>query len=169
MPLVLRGQAVAHAAPRQVHAGTRVYAGSSTLVRWVRLPVQLPERLEDNEGIQASPCGERLLQRLQSGSRPRALVEELLCEHLAQTSPERITAYRRYREESCEQMTAQKLRAWHWETLYGYETLDESVVVTRAHVHYRFDRKGLRGRRSRRQRSRRHHLHAVARRHTTKS
>ena len=49
---------------------------------------------------------------------------ELLREYLVQVSPQRLAAYRRYREESFEYLTVRKLEAWHWEALYAMVTLE---------------------------------------------
>ena len=100
-------------------------------VQWLRMPAQQPETLDNNESIHANPCGEFVLQRLQQGAKPAEVAQEVLREYLVQVSTQRLLAYRRYREESFEYLTTQKLETWHWEALYGMATLD----MCRVHVH----------------------------------
>ena len=111
----------------QVHG---VYAERAYLVRWLSIPAQHLDSLDKNEIIHANPCGEYALQRLQRGARTGGVVLELLREYLVQVSEQRLQAYRRYREQSFEYLTARKLEAWHWEVLYDMVTLETIAVVS---------------------------------------
>ena len=62
------------------------------------------------------------------------MVHELLREYLVHVSVQRLAAYRQYREETFEYVTARKLEAWHWEALYAMVTAD-TLAATPRHAH----------------------------------
>ena len=106
-----------------------VYADRSHLHTWVTAAAQALPRLENNEDIHAHPCGEYVLEQLQEGARPEAVVEGLLREYLVQTTKERVRAYRWYREQRGEYWTAERLELYHWEWLYQQVSPERRLVA----------------------------------------
>ena len=92
------------------------------------MPAQQLNVLNNNESIHADPCGQYALERLQEGARPADVSRELLREYLVKATVQQLAAYRRYREQSAEYVTVQKLEALQWETLYAMVSLEDSAV-----------------------------------------
>ena len=76
-----------------------VFAHRNNLIQWLDAPAQMPERLENNESIHSHASGEFVLDLLQRGMRPEAVVEELMREYVVVASVQRVVAYRRHREQ----------------------------------------------------------------------
>ena len=70
-----------------------VYAHRAHLTKWVSSQT-LPS-LENNEDIHTHACGEYVLEQLQQGVKPEALVEGLLAKYLVRTTKNGST--RKYR------------------------------------------------------------------------
>ena len=54
-----------------------VFAHRSHLITWLKAAAQKPQRLENNESIHSHVCGEFVLELLQNGKRPEAVITEL--------------------------------------------------------------------------------------------
>ena len=102
---------------------TGVYAHVSHLISWLKAPAQQLGLLENNEAVHGHACGEYVLDRLQNGVSADDVVQGLLHEYLVKTTPQRVLAYRRYREQMGEYWTEAKLSQHHWELLYSLVSL----------------------------------------------
>ena len=107
-----------------------VYAHRAHLQRWLAAPAQALPRLENNEDIHAHACGEYVLERLQEGAMPQAVVEGLLREYLVSTTEQRVRAYRWYREQRGDYWTAERLELHHWEWLYQQVSPERALAQT---------------------------------------
>ena len=77
--------------------------------------------------MHAHACGEYVLHQLQSGVRPAEVVANLRSEYLVQSTPERVQAYRFYREQMGDYWTTEKLERLQWEFLYSQASLEQSL------------------------------------------
>ena len=75
--------------------------------------------LTNNEDIHGHVCGEYVLEQLQNGVAPAAVVQGLLEQYLVRTTKERVLAYRWYREQRGDHWTLEHLERLHWEWLYA--------------------------------------------------
>ena len=118
-----------------------VYADRGHLLRWLKAPSQALRIFSNNEDIHSHPCGEYVLESLQHGATPEAVVEGLLKEYLVRTTTERVVAYRYYREQRGKYWTAERLRRLHWEWLYEQVSLDVRIVRPRGSQTLRQDKR----------------------------
>lgn len=95
-----------------------VYANIGVLQSWLMSPLQAPEMLQNNVDMHSHACGEYVLSRLQAGEGADAVADMLLQEYLVQATRQRVTAYRKYREQIGEYMTLDKVEYDHWDSLY---------------------------------------------------
>ena len=107
-----------------------VYADRANLMAWLSAPCQALCSLSNNEDIHTHACGEYVLERLQNGIKPEAVVDGLLREYLVRTTPERVQAYRFYREQRGKYWTSQKLERLQWEWLYGQVSKERTILPT---------------------------------------
>ena len=69
----------------------------------------------NNEDVLAHPCHEYVLDQLQCGVSPDALVEALLQEYLVKTTRSQLVAYRKFEESRGPYWTLELLELQHWE------------------------------------------------------
>ena len=125
---------------------TGVYADPRNLVRWLKAPAQALTVLDENVDMHSHACGEYVLEQLQQGKSPAVVVEQLLSLYLVRATPQRLLAYRRYREESSDYWTEEQLSRLHWEFLYeqvspcSQKRIWDSLGVERSAVSLRRDR-----------------------------
>ena len=117
-----------HALVDRYRAETGIYAHQAHLSVWLKAPSQALEEFDNNEDIHAHACGEYVLQQLQEGKKPDAVVQLLLSQYLVRATSSRVQAYRTYREKRGDYWTAEKLEQSHWEFLYTQVALDKNFV-----------------------------------------
>ena len=105
-----------------------VHAHRANLMTWLSSPSQALGTLNNNEDIHTHACGEYVLERLQNGFKPEAVVDGLLREYLVRTTTERVQAYRFYREQRGKYWTSQKLERLQWEWLYGQVSKERTIL-----------------------------------------
>ena len=81
-------------------------------------PRQQLTNLGSNEDVLAHPCHEYVLDQLQCGVSPDALVQVLRQEYLVKTTRSRLVAYRKFEESRGPYWTLELLELQHWEKLY---------------------------------------------------
>ena len=82
-------------------------------------PAQQLQEFRSNEEILAHPCGSYVLDRLQCGVSPEAVLQVLRREYLVETSRLRLLAYRRFCERTLSPCwTVEDLELRFWEYLY---------------------------------------------------
>ena len=93
----------------------------------LRAPAQKLESFENksNEDVLAHPCGEFVLEQLQSGVSASDVVRLIRERYLVEAKVERVNAYRKYREQKGEYWTSEKLEHLHWDKLYSLVSLEK--------------------------------------------
>ena len=112
-----------------------VFANRSHLYTWVKAPAQKLQQLDTNEGIHSHACGEYVLAELQRGAMASDVVDGLLRKYLVESTAQRVTAYRKYREQTGAYWTVETLERVHWRPLY--EEVQDGIKLTEK-VHYRY-------------------------------
>jgi hypothetical protein len=72
-------------------------------------------------------CGEFVLDLLQRGKTPAEVAQQLLSNYLVLATPQRLSAYRLYREQTGNYWSLATLEPLHWKSLYDLVSLDYSV------------------------------------------
>ena len=80
--------------------------------------------MESDEELHAHPSGEYVLEALQSGVGVDEVVSNLLKLFLVRSTPQRVLAYRRYREQIGSYWVCESLERFHWLHLYRLVPLD---------------------------------------------
>ena len=101
------------------------------LDRWLKAPAQKLPVLDTYEGIRAHPAGDFVLEQLQTGVRPEQVVAALLEKYLVSATPQRVVAYRLYRERRGDYWTADHLERKHWDFLYRQVSAQYSLAYIR--------------------------------------
>jgi len=104
-----------------------VYYEASNLVRWVTSPAQALPIFNHNEDVHGHACGEYVLDRLQRGAKPEAVAQEILERYLVISTPQRLQAYRTYREATGNYWNLDRLEEQHWAFLYEQVSLDNRL------------------------------------------
>ena len=112
---------------RRYQTETGYFVDAANLTRWLKQPAQQLPNFQHNEEVHAHACGEFVLQRLQRGTPPQQVVEELLKQYLVHASLQRVLAYRLYREQAGEYWSLTTLEPMHWKFLYDSVSLERRI------------------------------------------
>ena len=99
---------------------TGIFAHADNVVQWLKAPAQQLLKLENNVDMHSHACGEYVLDELQRGAKPADVAQQLLSKYLIDTTAQRVSAYRYYREQLGNYWTCDKLERSHWAFLYGH-------------------------------------------------
>ena len=100
------------------HLSVSKKATGSKLLNLYQAPAQQLERFEGPADIVAHPCGEYILNELQSGVPAEQVRKVLFEEYLIETTALKLQAYRRVVEQGDKYWTVEMLELRKWDFLY---------------------------------------------------